>query len=52
MIEKNGGRNSGSISAKTNYLLAGNDCGPAKLEKAHKLNVPVITEQDYLKMLE
>jgi DNA ligase (NAD+) len=52
MIEKNGGRNSGSISAKTNYLLAGNESGPAKLEKAQKFNVPVITEQDFIKMLE
>lgn len=52
LIEQNGGKNSGSISSKTNYLLAGENMGPAKLEKAEKLNVPIIGEEDFLKMIE
>ena len=51
MIELNGGKNTGSISAKTNYILAGDNMGPAKLEKASKLNIPVINEDDFLKMI-
>ncbi len=52
MIEKNGGRNVGSISKKTDYVLAGENMGPSKLEKATKLGIPVITEQDFLQMIE
>lgn len=52
MIEKNGGKNVGSISKKTSYLLAGNNIGPSKLEKATKLGVPIISENDFLKMLD
>lgn len=52
LIEQNGGKNSGSISSKTNYLLAGENMGPAKLEKAEKLNVPIIGEEDFLKIIE
>lgn len=52
LIEKNGGKNVGSISKKTDYVLAGENMGPAKLEKANKLGIPIITEQDFLKMLE
>lgn len=52
MIEKNGGKNVGSISKKTSYLLAGNNIGPSKLEKATKLGVPIISETDFLKMLD
>lgn len=52
MIEQNGGKNSGSISSKTNYVLAGENMGPAKLEKAKGLGVPIINEDDFLKMLE
>jgi len=52
MIEKNGGKNVGSISKKTDYILAGENMGPAKLEKATKLGIPIITEQDFLQMLE
>lgn len=52
LIETNGGKNSGSISSKTNYLLAGANMGPAKLEKAEKLKIPVINEEDFLKMIE
>lgn len=52
MIEQNGGKNSGSISSKTNYVLAGDNMGPAKLEKAKSLGIPIINEDDFLKMLE
>ena len=52
MIENNGGKNVGSISKKTNYLLAGENMGPSKLEKANQLGVPIIPEDDFLKMLE
>ena len=52
MIEKNGGKNVGSISKKTSYLLAGNNIGPSKLEKANKLKITIISETDFLKMLE
>ena len=51
MIEKNGGKNSGSISKKTDYVLAGENMGPAKLEKAQKLGVPIIDEEQFLSML-
>ena len=52
MIEQNGGKNSGSISSKTDYVLAGDNMGPAKLEKAKSLGIPIINEDDFLKMLE
>lgn len=52
MIELNGGKNSGSISAKTNFVLAGHNMGPAKLEKAGKLGITILNEEDFLKMLE
>lgn len=52
MIEQNGGKNSGSISGKTSYVLAGENMGPEKLKKAEKLGVPIISEDDFLKMLE
>jgi DNA ligase (NAD+) len=52
MIEKNGGKNVGSLSKKTSYLLAGDNMGPSKREKAEKLNIPVISEEEFLKMLE
>lgn len=52
MIEKNGGKNVGSISKKTNYMLAGKNIGPSKLEKATKLGIPIISEEEFLKMLE
>jgi len=52
MIEQNGGKNVGSISKKTNYLLAGENMGPSKLEKANQLGIPIISEDDFLKMLE
>lgn len=51
MIEKNGGKNVGSISSKTSYLLAGENMGPEKLKKAEKLGIPIISENDFLEML-
>lgn len=52
MIELNGGKNSGSVSGKTDYILAGENMGPAKLEKAAKLGVRIIHEDEFLRMLE
>ena len=52
MIEKNGGKNVGSISKKTTFILAGENMGPSKLEKAQKLGVPIINEEEFLQMLE
>ena len=52
MIEKNGGKNVGSISKKTTFILAGENMGPSKLEKAQKLGVPIINEDEFLKILE
>ena len=52
MIEQHGGKNVGSISKKTDYVLAGENMGPAKLEKAGKLGIPIISEDDFLKMIE
>ena len=51
-IEDNGGKAGSSISAKTDFVVAGDNMGPAKLEKAVKLGVPVISEADFIKMLE
>lgn len=51
MILKNGGSNSGSVSKKTDYILAGENMGPAKLEKAKKLGVKIINEKSFLDML-
>ena len=52
IIEKNGGKNVGSISKKTSFILAGENMGPAKLEKANKLGVSIMTEDEFLKLLE
>ena len=52
IIEKNGGKNVGSISKKTSFILAGDNMGPAKLEKADKLGVPILNEEDFLKLIE
>jgi len=51
LIEQNGGKNVGSISKKTNYVLAGENMGPSKLEKAQNLGIPIISEEEFLKML-
>ena len=50
-IEKNGGQVSSSISGNTSFIVAGENMGPAKLEKAKKLDIPVISEEDFIKML-
>ncbi|MBR9831890.1 NAD-dependent DNA ligase LigA [bacterium] len=50
-IEDHGGKNVGSISAKTNYLIAGDKMGPAKKEKAEKLGVTIISEDDFIEMV-
>ena len=52
MMENNGAKVASSISAKTNYIVAGENMGPSKLEKAQKLNIPIISELDFEKMLE
>ena len=51
MIEQNGGKNSSSVSGNTDYILAGDNMGPAKLEKAGKLGVKIINETDFLKII-
>lgn len=52
LIEKHGGKNTGSISSKTSYVLAGENMGPSKLAKAEKLGIPIISENDFLDMIE
>lgn len=52
MIEQNGGKNVSSISSTTSYVFAGENMGPAKLEKARKLGIPIIGEDEFLAMLE
>ena len=51
LIEKNGGKNVGSISSKTSFILAGENMGPSKLEKAHKLGIKIISEDDFLTLI-
>ena len=51
MIEQNGGKNVSSISSATSYVFAGENMGPAKLEKARKLGIPIINEEEFLAML-
>ena len=51
LIEKHGGKNVGSISKKTDYVLAGENMGPAKLEKATSLGVKIIDENEFLQMI-
>jgi len=51
LIEKNGGKNTGSVSAKTSYLLAGEGMGPSKRAKAEKLEVKIISEADFESMI-
>ena len=51
MIEQNGGKNTGSISAKTSFILAGENMGPSKLQKAEKLGVNIINEDQFLEMI-
>jgi DNA ligase (NAD+) len=51
MIEDNGGKNGSSISSKTNFVIAGENMGPAKLEKANQLGVKIIDENEFVKMI-
>lgn len=51
LIEKNGGKNAGSISSKTNFVLAGENMGPAKMEKAQKLGVKIMSEDEFLTLI-
>jgi len=51
LIEKHGGKNTGSISGKTSFILAGDSMGPAKLEKARKLGIRIVNEDEFLQMI-
>ncbi len=51
MIEEHGGKQTGSISSKTDYILAGENMGPSKYEKARKLGIPILSEKEFLSML-
>ena len=51
LIERNGGKNVGSISGKTSFILAGENMGPAKLQKAEKLGIPLVDEDTFLEMI-
>lgn len=51
MIEQNGGKNSGSISSKTSFILAGENMGPSKLEKANQLGIRIINEEEFLEII-
>ena len=52
LIEQHGGVNTGSVSGKTTYILAGENMGPAKLEKARKLGVRILSEEEFLEMIQ
>ncbi len=52
LIEQNGGKNVGSISGKTSFILAGDNMGPSKLQKAEKLGVRIVNEDEFLEMIE
>lgn len=52
IIAQNGGKNAGSISKKTSFILAGENMGPAKAEKANSLGIPLISEDDFLQMIQ
>ena len=52
LIEQHGGKNTGSLSAKTSFVLAGENMGPAKLEKARKLGIPILSEEEFLQLIE
>ncbi len=51
MIEQHGGKNVGSISGKTSFILAGENMGPSKLQKAEKLGIPIVSEEEFLEMI-
>ncbi|MCR5643150.1 MAG: NAD-dependent DNA ligase LigA [Prevotella sp.] len=52
LIEQNGGKNVGSISSKTSFILAGDNMGPSKLQKAEKLGIRIVSEDEFLEMIE
>ena len=52
MIDENGGKNIGSVSSAVDYILAGENMGPSKLEKAQKMNIKIISEEEFLTMIE
>lgn len=52
LIEKNGGKNVGSISSKTSFILAGSNMGPSKLEKANKLGIKIMNEAEFLSLID
>ena len=52
MIEQNGGKNVSSISSATSFILAGENMGPSKLEKARKLGMDIINEDQFLEMIQ
>jgi DNA ligase (NAD+) len=52
IIEQHGGKNVGSISGKTSFILAGENMGPSKLEKAEKLGVRIVSEDEFLALIE
>ena len=52
LIEEHGGKNAGSVSSITDYLIAGENIGPAKFEKVKKLNIPILTEEQFIDLLE
>ncbi|HIY37359.1 MAG TPA: NAD-dependent DNA ligase LigA [Candidatus Paraprevotella stercorigallinarum] len=52
LIEKNGGKNVGSISSKTSFILAGSNMGPSKLEKANKLGIKIMNEEEFLTLID
>jgi DNA ligase (NAD+) len=52
MIEAHGGKNVGSISKKTSFVLAGDNMGPEKRKKAESIGIPLVSEEDFLAMLE
>jgi DNA ligase (NAD+) len=51
LIERNGGKNSSSISANTSFILAGENMGPAKRKKAEEFNIPLLNEEDFLHLI-
>jgi DNA ligase (NAD+) len=51
LIEANGGKNAGSISSRTDYLIGGEGIGPSKLRKVESLNIPIISEDEFLSMI-
>ena len=52
LIEKNGGKNLSGVSAKTNYLVAGEKTGPAKMTKAEKLGVQILSEEEFIQLID